>query len=181
MKQTTAMAQIALSVSLIALCAWIQIPFVIPFTMQTFAILTVSALLRTRDSLIALLVYLLLGLIGIPVFSGFSSGVGVLFSPTGGFLIGFFGTVLLTSTLIHRFGRSTPALVLSMATGLLVCYLFGTLWYCFCYASGTTLTAALTLCVLPFLIPDGCKIALAILVVQRVYPRLLAIESRHCR
>lgn len=180
-KKTTEIAYIALSVAMIAVCSWIQIPLVIPVTMQTFAVLTVSALLNLRCSVTAVVVYLLLGLVGVPVFAGFRSGAGILFSPTGGFLIGFFFTALLVPVLVRRFGRSAPVLAGSMAAGLVICYLFGALWYSYCYAAGTAFTTALAICVLPFLIPDGCKIFLAVLVVRRVYPRMQAIGLRHCR
>ena len=181
MKKTTEIAYIALSVAMIAICAWIQIPLVIPVTMQTFAVLTVSALLRLRCSTTAVIVYLLLGLIGVPVFSGFRSGAGILFSPTGGFLIGFFFTALLVPFLVQRLGRSVPALAFSMVCGLIPCYLFGALWYSYCYAGGTAFGTALAICVLPFLIPDACKIVLAVLVVYRVHPRIQALELRRFR
>ncbi len=181
MKKTAQIAYIALSVAIIAICSWIQIPLLIPVTMQTFAVLTISALLDLRCSVMSVIVYLLLGAIGVPVFAGFRSGAGILFSPTGGFLIGFFFTAILVPALVRHFGRTTPVLAVSMALGQLLCYLFGALWYSFFYAAGSAFTTALAVCVLPFLIPDLFKITLAILVVQRVYPRLESISLRHCR
>ena len=81
-------AHIALFTALMAVCAWITIPFAVPFTMQTFAVMLAAAVLGTRRALLSLILYLALGTVGIPVFSGFTGGFGVLAGPTGGYLIG---------------------------------------------------------------------------------------------
>lgn len=170
--KTTGLARIALSVALMAICAWIQIPMVIPVTMQTFAVLTVSCLLGAESACCAVLVYLLLGLVGVPVFSGFQAGAAILFSATGGYLLGFLFTALITGSLAGRAGCKTTRLALSMGLGLAVCYMFGTVWFSRVYAAGTGFGAALRLCVLPYLLPDALKIALAFPVVRRVKPLL---------
>lgn len=166
------MAYIALGVALMAVCAWIQIPMTIPFTMQTFAVVAVAGLLGPWRGLAAMAVYLLLGVVGVPVFAGFRSGAGVLLSATGGYILGFLFTALITGLLIRKFGRSVLALVGSMVAGLAVCYLFGTLWFCYVYATGYGLGAAVMMCVVPYLLPEVVKIALAVLVVRRVGPHL---------
>ena len=166
--RTAGPVRVALSVALMAVCAWIQFPMVIPVTMQTFAVLTVSCLLGPRQGVLAVLVYLLLGLIGVPVFSGFQGGGAVLFSATGGYLTGFLFTAAITGALSRNPGRLVSAMVLGQA----VCYLFGTLWFSSVYAAGTGFGAALQLCVLPYLLPDALKIALAVPVVRRVRPLL---------
>ena len=73
----------------IAICAWITIPFAVPFTMQTFGVFLAIAVLGGKLAAVSILLYILLGVIGIPVFSGFQSGIGVLFQQTGGYVIGF--------------------------------------------------------------------------------------------
>ncbi len=163
---------IALSIALMAVCAWVQIPTAIPFTLQTFGVFTIAALLGPKRSLLAMLGYLLLGAFGLPVFSGFRSGAGVLFSATGGYIIGFLFTALITGLLLARLGHTAPALAFSMAVGLAVCYLFGTLWYAYVYAAGNGFFAALTVCVVPFLPADICKIAGAVLLVRRLRTHL---------
>ena len=166
------LAYTALGVALMTVCSWIQIPMTIPFTMQTFAVVAVAGLLGPWRGLTAMAVYMLLGVVGVPVFAGFHSGIGVLLSATGGYILGFLFTALITGLLIRKFGRSVLSLVLSMVAGLAVCYLFGTLWFCYVYATGYSLGAAVMMCVVPYLLPEVVKIALAVLVIRRVGPHL---------
>jgi len=74
---------------IITICAWITIPFAVPFTMQTFGVFLAIAVLGGKLAVVSISLYILLGIIGIPVFSGFQSGIGVLFQQTGGYVIGF--------------------------------------------------------------------------------------------
>ena len=80
---------ISLSAALICICSWIQVPSAVPFTLQTFAVFLVSAVLGAKKGVAATLVYILLGAVGLPVFSGFQGGVGVLLGATGGYVFGF--------------------------------------------------------------------------------------------
>ncbi len=112
---------IALFAALIAVCTWITVPAAVPFTMQTFAIMTAVGLLGTRRALIATVLYLALGCVGLPVFSGFRGGVGALAGPTGGYLAGFLLSALVAGLLIDRFGGSVPSLFLSMCAGVAAC------------------------------------------------------------
>ena len=82
-------AFIPLFTSIIIICSWITVPFTVPFTLQTFAIFLSLLILGGKRGIIAIVLYLLLGLIGLPVFSGFKGGLASLIGPTGGFLIGF--------------------------------------------------------------------------------------------
>ena len=92
--KTKDMAYIAVFAVLIAVCSWISIPTTVPFTLQTFAVfLTVGVLGGKRGSL-AVLVYILLGCVGVPVFAGFSGGIGVLAGQTGGYIVGFLFSAL---------------------------------------------------------------------------------------
>ncbi|MBR6474866.1 MAG: biotin transporter BioY, partial [Lachnospiraceae bacterium] len=79
----------AIGAALIAACSWITIPFMVPFTLQTFAVFTIVGLLGGRKGFLSILVYILLGAVGLPVFSGFKGGIGVLAGTTGGYIIGF--------------------------------------------------------------------------------------------
>ena len=81
---TLDMAYIALMAVLMAVCSWISVPMEIPFTMQTFALFCALGLLGGRRGTIAVLVYILMGAIGLPVFSGFGGGLGRLLGVTGG-------------------------------------------------------------------------------------------------
>ena len=163
----------AIGVALITICSWISVPLTIPVTMQTFAICLVTALLGLKMGLWALISFILLGAAGVPVFSGFRGGFGVLLGVTGGYIAGFVFTVLTVGLTVKRFGRAFPVLILSMAAGILLCYAFGTAWFiAVSTRSGNTVTlgGALAMCVVPYLIPDGIKIVLAAVLVKRLWP-----------
>ena len=87
--QTMDLAYAAVCAALMAVCSWISIPATVPFTLQTFAVFCTLGLLGGRRGTAAILVYLLLGALGVPVFAGFSGGIGILFGTTGGYLLGF--------------------------------------------------------------------------------------------
>lgn len=166
---------VAIGAALIAVCSWISVPTTIPFTMQTFAVCLAAALFGSRCGVWAVLCYICLGLIGLPVFSGFRSGFAVLLGPTGGYISGFLFTAWITGVGAKRCGRRRPALFLFMAAGILVCYAFGTAWFMVVYARHTgpiRLGTALAWCVLPYLFPDGVKIALASALAARLHPML---------
>jgi len=166
---------IAIGAALVAVCSWISIPFTIPFTLQTFAVCLIAALLGTVDGLLSLCIYLALGIVGIPVFSGFRGGIAVLLGTTGGYIIGFFFTMLIVGLSVRHFGRKFPVLIISMAIGILVCYAFGTAWFMILYTQKTGpigLVTALGWCVFPYLLPDAAKIILAAFLVNRIYPVL---------
>ncbi len=166
MNKTRHLIYIALSAALMAICAWVTVPGPVPFTMQTMAVLTVAGLLGAGRGCAAVAVYLLLGIVGVPVFHGFQGGAQVLAGPTGGYLIGFLFTALLVGFLAKRTDRFW-ALVLIMVLGIAVCYVFGTAWFALFYANGGVGKILMT-CVVPFLIPDAAKIALSALLVRRI-------------
>lgn len=89
MTKTQTLTRTAMGAVIIALCAWISIPAAVPFTLQTFGIFLVLAVLGARQGSAAVIVYILLGLVGLPVFAGFSGGPGALLGPTGGYIVGF--------------------------------------------------------------------------------------------
>lgn len=159
------LAYTALMTAVIAACSWVSVPATVPFTLQTLGVFLAVGLLGGRRGSMAVLVYLLLGAAGAPVFHGFTGGVGILFGATGGYLLGFLGSALLYWALTRLVGESAPVMALAMALGLLVCYAFGTAWFMVVYArtSGPVgLMTALGWCVLPFVIPDLLKLALAL-------------------
>jgi len=165
---TKRMCAIALMTALIAVSAWITIPMTIPFTMQIFGVAVALVLLGGRDGTIAILLYLLLGAVGVPVFSGFQGGLAVLTKATGGYIVGFLGMGLVYWVTEGRRTRSLPARALRLAVGLAVCYAFGTAWFAEFFGSGKSVTAILSLCVVPYIIPDLVKIGLALFVGIRV-------------
>lgn len=160
---------VSLAAALICLCSWIQVPSAVPFTLQTFAVFLVSGTLGVKKGVAATLVYILLGAAGLPVFSGFQGGVGVLFGSTGGYIFGFVLSALIVGFSCEKFGRKFLPSVLYSATAMLACYAVGTLWFAFLYGDGNIL-GAFSVCVLPFIIPDVIKITLAMIIAKRVVP-----------
>ena len=175
-RKIVTMVQIALFAAIIAICSWIQIPLTVPFTLQTFAVFCTLGILGGKNGTISVLLYIILGAVGVPVFAGFSGGVGVLLGTTGGYIIGFLFTALLYWAVTHFFGDKLPVMILAMALGLIVCYAFGTAWFMLVYARTTGavgLMTALGWCVFPFILPDCVKIALAILLAKRIPKHLV--------
>lgn len=165
------MTYIAVGAVLIAICSWIAVPAAVPFTLQTFAVFTMTGILGGRRGTITVLLYILLGAIGVPVFAGFSGGVGILLGSTGGYIIGFLGSALVMWLGEKLFGKGLIVQIISMLAGLLVCYAFGTAWFMMVYSQSNGavgLAAVLGWCVIPFIIPDLIKIALAVVITRRV-------------
>lgn len=163
----------AICAALITICSWISLNVMdIPFTLQTFGILLVLFTVDGKRGTISILVYLLLGLIGVPVFAGFKSGPAALAGPTGGFIVGFLVGALvywaLDSLWLKRYKKSNISrLVVSVIEGVvfeLVLYVYGVIWFMFVYTRNTGeigLGAVLGMCVIPFLIPDAVKLLAA--------------------
>ena len=159
------MAYIALAVALNAVCAFIQIPATVPFTLQIFGIFFTLAYLGGRRGAIAVWLYLLCGAVGLPVFSGFRGGFSVLLSATGGFIMAF-AVVALLYFILSFFKLPHWAHYLVAAFSLLLVYGGGSLW--FVHMMGGTLVHALMVCVVPFILPDVIKILLAFLLSARL-------------
>lgn len=169
--RTVDMAYIAVFAVLIAVCSWISIPATVPFTLQTFGVFLAVGVLGGKRGTLAVLVYLLLGMVGLPVFAGFAGGIGVVMGSTGGYIIGFLFSALVMWAMERLLGNKLWVLALSMVLGLLVCYAFGTAWFMVVYANTTGaigLWTALGWCVIPFIIPDLLKIALALIICKRL-------------
>lgn len=160
------LVMVALFAALIAVCAWITVPGAIPFTLQTMGVFLAVGLLGGKRGTAAVLVYILLGAVGMPVFSGFSGGIGRLMGVTGGYIIGFLVSALAMWGMEALFGSRKWVLPVSMLVGLALCYLFGTLWFLVLYTSKTgpiTFWAVMLKCVIPFILPDLAKIGIALL------------------
>ena len=165
------LAYMAVCAALIAICSWISIPSTVPFTLQTFAVFCVLSLLGGKRGTVSIVIYILLGAVGMPVFAGFTGGIGILLGTTGGYIIGFVLMGLLFWLAERFFGNALPVRIVSMLAGLLVCYAFGTGWFLWVYArqSGAIgIGTALSWCVLPFILPDLAKMALAVGIAGRV-------------
>ncbi len=161
---TRSIAFIGLSVALLAVSAWITIPLgPVPFTMQVFVCTFLLLALEPRESLSAIALYLVLGAVGLPLFSGMSGGIGKIVGPTGGFLWGFLlgGTAAAAVLAIAKErAESLVAQGIAAAVFLLVVYLAG--WLQLAAVSGMGLVAAFAAGVAPFILLDVIKIALAV-------------------
>ena len=127
--KTKDMAYIALMAVLISVCSWLSVPAAIPFTMQTYAVFTALLLLGGRRGSIAVAVYIALGAVGLPVFSGFAGGIGKLMGPSGGYIFGFMLTALCYWLCERVLGKKLWVKTVSLVVGLALCYAFGTVWF----------------------------------------------------
>lgn len=165
---TTGMVLMALFAAITCVLAPISIPIgPVPISI-TMLILFISVyVLGWKRGTITYLVYLLIGMVGLPVFSGWEGGLGKLAGPTGGYLIGFIPMIIVCGLAIEKGytmsrGAGIALSVAGMVAGTAIAYAFGTIWFCF--STGTGVMAALTMCVFPFLIGDAAKIIIAAIV-----------------
>ena len=166
----------ALMAVLIIICLWLSIPTgSVDFTLQTFAVLFSLSLLGGKNGTFSVLVYLLLGAVGLPVFAEFKGGIGALFGLTGGYILGFLLTALVywlaelipVKNTVLRIVRNVAALLV----GLALCYLFGTLLFMHIYGlngKSITFSAAISACVLPYILFDLGKLAAAVFLAERL-------------
>lgn len=152
----------SLFAALTAVCAWISIPVPpVTFSLQTLAVLLTLGVLGGKWGTVSILLYLLLGAVGLPVFTGFQSGAAAFPGPTGGFLWGFLAGGLVYWCL-ERLGR-LPAMIAAQLT----VYACGCLWFSF-YAGDVGFCTAVLTCIVPYLIPDGVKLMLAHSLTRRI-------------
>ena len=161
----------AMFTSLIVVCSQICVPTPVPFTLQTLAVFLAGGLLGWKRGTLSVAIYILLGIAGVPVFTEFSGGLRVLLGMTGGYIIGFLFTAAAVGFMCEKLGRKLWVLGVSMMIGLAGCYLFGTVWFMLVYTQKVEpigFISALGTCVVPYLLFDIAKIAVAALVVNRL-------------
>lgn len=161
----------ALFAALSAVLSQIIIPIgAVPVNMTHLSIFIAAGLLGAKYGAISQIVFVLLGVSGVPVFSGFTAGIGKLVGPTGGFIIGYIVCAFVAGVLIERSGKSMKMLIASMIVGMLCSYLLGILWYG--YITRSSLIAAFSVCILPFLPGDAIKIILSSVLIKKLRPIL---------
>lgn len=164
-------AYIGMFAALIAVCSWISIPSTVPFTLQTMGVFITVGILGGKRGTCAILVYILLGAIGIPVFAGFSGGLGVLFGTTGGYIFGFLFSALVMWAIEKLFKQTKLMFFISMIIGLIVCYIFGTAFFIMVYtktSGDVAISTVLGWCVIPFIVPDLIKIVISFILTERL-------------
>lgn len=150
----------ALMTAVICILAPLSIPIgPVPISLTNLAIYFTMYILDTKRGTIAYLIYLLLGLAGLPIFSNFTGGPQKLFGPTGGYLIGFIPMALITGLVVDRFYKKRILCIIVMEASTWICYLFGSAWLM--VSMKITFKAALMAGVIPFIIEDFIKMVLA--------------------
>lgn len=144
----------------------------VPISLSTLIIYILSAVLKPIDAVTAVVVYLLLGCFGLPVFSGFSGGISVISGPTGGFLIGYILLSFFSSCLIYKTSKHGLMWAYFVVSTVLL-YFVGTVWFGF--VTGSSFQNGLFVCVLPFLPGDAIKIAIGTMLSKKIlkYNRFL--------
>ena len=173
--KTIDLVHMALGAVLITICSWISIPTTVPFTMQTFAVFFVLSALGGKRGTIAIIVYVLLGAVGVPVFAQFTSGIGILLGNTGGYIVGFIFMGFAYWLIVELLGKKLWVEILAMVIGIVVLYTFGTAWFMIVYAQtngAVGLAMVLAWCVIPFIVPDLIKLGLALTLARRLSPIL---------
>jgi len=169
------MVLMALFASVICIVGPLAVPVgPVPISLMNLVLFMSVYVLGWKKGTIAYLVYLCIGLIGLPVFSGFEGGIGKLMGPTGGYLVGFIFTTIVSGIIIEKWGCKKFVVGVGMGLGMLIAYGFGTAW--FCASTGNGIVQALWLCVLPFVLGDIVKIIVAISIGNMLRCK---IESRH--
>lgn len=168
----------ALFTAILAVSAQIIIPNAVPFTLQSLGVFLASAILGWKKGVLSVVIYVMVGAIGLPVFSGFQGGMGVLLGVTGGYIWGFIPTAFIVGIMCEKLGRKKLVLILSMVIGLIMCYILGTVWYSVYTSTG--FMSALAICVVPFIIADIIKIAVAVMIVsklEKVAPKVISKKT----
>ncbi len=163
--------RVAISAAIITVCSWICLPGTVPYTFQTFGVFLVAALFGAKKSTLAVIIYILLGTVGLPVFAGGRGGLGVLMGESGGYIMAFLPSVYLCGRICEKSPEDKEKQILGMVLGLTICYIIGTIWAYAIYLRGGGTTAfgiALGKFVVPFVIPDVAKIVLAQFVAQKL-------------
>ena len=166
-KRIINIVHISLFAILLSICSMITIPMAVPITLQTFGVFVTCLLIGGKRATLSIIIWILLGIIGLPVFSGFKSGLATLLGPTGGYIIGFIFTALLMWLAENIFPKKITWTIFSMLLGLILCYTIGTIWFVMIYTNtgnNMTISKALSICVLPFILFDILKMFLALII-----------------
>ena len=173
---TQKMALVAIMTALTCILAPFSLPIgPVPISLTNLVIYFSLYLLGWKLGTLSYVIYLLIGLVVVPVFSGFTAGPAKLFGPTGGYLIGFIPMAIIAGIVIDKF-TNRGIQILGMIVGTAICYAFGTAWFCF--QSGYTVGAALAVCVIPFIPADLCKMVIAMIIGPMVRKRLGTVAQQ---
>ena len=168
--KTYSLVVTALMTAITCILAPLSIPIgPVPVSLTNFAIYLSLYVLDWKKGTVSYLVYLLIGLVGFPVFSGFTGGIEKLAGPTGGYIIGFIPMAVIAGIAIDKFHKKWIHLI-GMIIGTVVCYAFGIVW--FCLQSGTAVFTALSICVFPFIPGDLIKMIISIVIAPKIREKI---------
>ncbi len=177
-----AMVLTGLFTALTAIFSQIIIPIgAVPINLALLAVFLCGGILGAKRGIISILIYILLGIVGVPVFAGFKGGFSTVVGPTGGFIVGYILIAFAVGITADKFGRGFLPMTISMVIGLLLCYALGTVWFMVIMKQG--LIAALLCCVVPFILGDAAKIAASVLIIKavgktRLLDKLTVVKSK---
>lgn len=161
----------ALFVAFISICSQIAIHIgMVPISMSLLAVFLAGLFLGTKYGTLSVIVYILLGITGIPVFAGAKGGLAIILGPTGGFLVGYILCVVIVGFVADRFNKQKIFIVLGMVVAVITCYIAGVLWFSIITENG--FYRSLKLCVIPFIPGDIIKIFISIIIYYKIKPRL---------
>lgn len=161
----------ALFTALMCICGPLSVPIgPVPVSLTNLVLYFAIMVLDTKKTFISYLIYLLIGVIGLPVFSGFQGGLGKVVGPTGGYLVGFLLMVLIGGIMMEKTKANIVLTIVGMILGTAACYVLGTIW--FVLIMNYEVGPALALCVWPFIPFDLVKIVVAVPVGKVVRKRL---------
>ncbi|MBQ3566753.1 MAG: biotin transporter BioY [Oscillospiraceae bacterium] len=168
MKKTQMLTLTGLCCALLCIAAPVTLPIPIspvPISLAPLALFISSYILTPLQCFAGTVIYIMLGAVGLPVFSGFTGGVGIIAGPTGGFLLGYMGTALISSFFVHRYEKKYLH-IMGMIVGMCISYFMGAVWFAF--QQNVTFLTALTLCVIPYIAGDMIKIFIAVFIGEKL-------------
>ena len=158
---TSTMAVVALMTAVMCVLSPFSIPVgVIPISLSTFGLYLAVQILGGKKATIVCLMYLLIGFVGLPVFSGFTGGPAKLFGPTGGYLIGYLLLTVVAGFFVDKCPKKRKWCLLGLVLGTVACYGVGTMWLA--VQTGLDFRRALMVGVVPFLFGDAVKIVASV-------------------
>lgn len=173
-KKTVSLALISIMAAITCILGPLSIVIPIspvPISLTNLAIYLTVIILGCKKGTISYLIYLLIGFVGLPVFSNFSSGPAKLLGPTGGYLIGFIFMAFISGLFVDRFRGKTHMYIVGMVLGTVVTYVIGTGWLA--YQIHSSFGAALSLGVFPFIPGDMIKIVIATILGTTIKKQLI--------
>ncbi|MDY4592001.1 MAG: biotin transporter BioY [Eubacteriales bacterium] len=174
---TKNIASIGLMTAVLCLLGPISLPIgLVPITLGTLGIYLTAYLLGWKKGVLCTIIYLLLGMVGVPVFSNFGAGLAKLVGPTGGYLIGYIPMSFIIGFFADKFRNNKPMQLLGMILATIVLYAIGTAWLS--VAAKLTFAKALAAGVTPFIVGDAIKIVMAMILGMPIKDRVALFNQQ---